>query len=156
MRSQAEVNLMENKCETGDVDGALKHIEQYEEKSTHPDYVLARDRWLNRMNLLKGKILCDRGEIEYAEQIAQNCLETAIQYKWLKYVGRAERLFGEVLIRKKAYDQAEDRIKSALERFKEVGNPKQLWITYTTLARLYETINRSDLEREQWQKASKL
>jgi class 3 adenylate cyclase/tetratricopeptide (TPR) repeat protein len=155
MRSNAEVNLMENKFETGDVDGAWMHIEQYEEKSTHPDYILLRDRWLSRMNLLKGKILCDRGEIESAEQIAQNCLEAAIQYKWLKYVGRAERLFGEVLIRKKAYDQAEDRLKSALERFKEVGNPKQLWITYTTLARLYETINRSDLEREQWQKAKK-
>ena len=156
MRSQAEVNLMENKFEKGDVDGAWKHIEQYEEKSTHPDYVLARDRWLNRMNLLKGKILCDRGEIETAEQIAHHCLGTAIQNKWLKYIGRAERLFGEVLTRNKAYEQAEHKLKSAIEKFEEIGNPKQLWITYTTLAELYRKLNRFDLEREQWQKAARI
>ena len=154
MRSQAEVNLMENKFEMGDFDEAWKHIEKYEKKSTHPDYVLYRDRWLNRMNLLKGKILCDRGEIDKAEQIAHYCLEIGIQNKWLKYVGRAERLFGEVLTRKKAIERAEDRLKSALEKFEEVGNPKQLWITHTAMAKLYEKMKRPDLERDQWQAAN--
>jgi tetratricopeptide (TPR) repeat protein len=154
MRSQAEVNLMENKYEMGDFDGAWNHIEKYEENIVHPDYALMRDRWLNRMNFLKGNILIDRGELGIAEQIACQCLETATQNKWLKHVGRAERLYGEVFIRKREYEQAEDKLKSALEKFEEVGNPKQLWITCIALARLYEIINRPDLEREQWQTAA--
>jgi hypothetical protein len=35
----------------------------------------------------------------------------------------------------------------------EVGNPKQIWLARTALARLYEKMSRSDLEREQWQAA---
>ena len=57
---------------------------------------------------------------------------------------------------KKAYSQAENKLKSAYNKFEEVGNPKQLWITNSTLAYLYEKMKRADLEREQWQIAKAL
>jgi hypothetical protein len=53
-----------------------------------------------------------------------------------------------------AYDQAESKLKVALPNLEKVGNPKQLWITHKALARLYEKMNRRDLEREQWQAAA--
>jgi hypothetical protein len=53
-----------------------------------------------------------------------------------------------------AYDQAESKLKAALPNLEKVGNPKQLWITHTALARLYEKMNRPDLEREHWQAAA--
>ena len=53
-----------------------------------------------------------------------------------------------------AYDLAEAKLREALSKLKEVGNPKQLWITHTALAGLYEKMNRPDLEREQWQTAA--
>jgi hypothetical protein len=44
----------------------------------------------------------------------------------------------------------------ALTKLEEVGNPKQLWLTHTALARLYDKMNRHDLEREQWQAAASI
>ena len=44
----------------------------------------------------------------------------------------------------------------ALAKLEGVGNPKQLWMTHTALAQLYEKMKRYDLEREQWQKAAKI
>jgi len=156
MEAQAEVNLMENEFEMGHLDDAWTHIKKYEEKATDPDYALYRDRWLNRMNLLKGNILIDKGELDVAEKVACDCLETANKHKWLKYIGRGERLLGEVSTEKEAYGIAESHLESAIVRFKEVENPKQIWKTYTAFARLYKKMNRPDLELEQWQKAAKI
>jgi hypothetical protein len=60
---------------------------------------------------------------------------------------------GEVLTKRGGHDAAEEKLKSALENLEKVGNPKQLWITHTSLAQLYEKMERTDLEREQWQAA---
>ncbi len=54
------------------------------------------------------------------------------------------------------WTKSEEKIMNALRQFDEIGNPKQIWITHTALADLYKRMNRSDLEREQWQKAAQL
>ena len=53
-----------------------------------------------------------------------------------------------------AHDAAEARLIDAITKLEEVGNPKQLWITHTALARLYEKMKRPDLQREQWNTAA--
>ena len=55
-----------------------------------------------------------------------------------------------------AYDKAEDNLRSAQELLETVGNPKQIWITLSHLAQLYEKINRHDLAREHRQAAAKV
>jgi hypothetical protein len=69
-------------------------------------------------------------------------------------VGKAERLFGQVLTKRGAYDLAEAKLGAALAKLEEVGNPKQLWITHAALAKFYEKMKRIDLRREQWQRAA--
>ncbi|KKL54526.1 hypothetical protein LCGC14_2264560, partial [marine sediment metagenome] len=153
MQAMAEVNLMENKFEMGQVDEAWEHLTRFEEVSAHPDYAWTRDRWLTRMNDLKGTILLDREDIDSAEELARQCLDAAAKRGWKKYVGKAERLLGRTFTTRGAFDQAEEHMQTALAKLEEVGNPKQRWITHMALARLYKKMNRPDLEREQWQAA---
>jgi tetratricopeptide (TPR) repeat protein len=153
MKSQAEVNLMENKFQMGKLNETWEHMTRFEKESAHPDYDLVRYRWSTRMKDLKGTILLGRGDLDGAEELAGHCIEAATKHEMKKYVGRAERLFGKIMTERGAYDQAEAKLKSALAKLEEVGNPKQLWMTNTALAQLYEKMKRTDLEREQWQMA---
>ncbi|MBT4512643.1 MAG: AAA family ATPase, partial [Chloroflexi bacterium] len=152
--AQTEVNLMENKFEMGKLDDAWEHINRLEEKSKHPDFDMGRFRWLIRLRVLKGNILIVKGDLDSAEKLAGICLEDANKRHFIKYIGRAERLFGEILTQRQAYDKAEERFKTALVKLTEFGNPKQLWITHTALAGLYQKMNRPDSERGQWQAAA--
>jgi tetratricopeptide (TPR) repeat protein len=154
MEAQAQVNLVENAFEMGQMDKAWEHIHRFEAVSVHSDYDDHRYKWTTRMKDLKGRSLLIRGDLEGAEQLAQECLGEAVKMGMKKYTGRAERLFGQILTSRGAHDLAETKLKSALANLEEVGNPKQLWITHTALARLYKQMNRPDLERQQWQAAA--
>jgi tetratricopeptide (TPR) repeat protein len=154
--AQTEVNLIENKFEMGKIDEAWEHINRFEVESSHPDYVLLPDRWLTRLKDLKGTILLGRGELDGAEELAEECLGISKKRGFLKYIARAERLFGKILTVRGRYDQAAIKLQSALTKLEDVRNPKQLWITHTALAQLYEKMKRFDLEREQWHAAASI
>jgi len=156
MEAQTEINLMEIKYATGKVNEAWEHLIRYEKVSSHPDYDYIRWRWSIRMKDLKGTIILKRRDLDGAEKLARECLDIATRDESRKYMGRAERLFGRILTERGAYDQAESKLKSALTNLEKVGNPKQLWLTHSALARLYEKMNRSDLEQEQWQAAASI
>jgi tetratricopeptide (TPR) repeat protein len=153
MQAHAEVNLMENEFEMGKVDEAWDHITRFEEASAHPNYDFERTHWTNRMKDLKGTILLSRGDLDGAEELAGQCLEENTKFGYKKNVGKAERLFGQILIKRGGVDLAETKLTQALAKLEEVENPKQLWITHSALARLYKKMNRPDLERAQWQAA---
>lgn len=154
VQAQTEVNLVENEFEMGKVNDAWEHITRFEEMIEHPDYALGRNRWMSRMQDLKGNILLRRGDLAGTEELARQCLDAASKYGWKKYIAKSERLAGLILTARGAYNKAETKLKASLEKLKEVGNPKQLWITHTTLATMYEKMKRPDLEREQWQAAA--
>jgi tetratricopeptide (TPR) repeat protein len=145
---------MENAFDLGNADEAFRQIVQFEDISAHPDYDFVRWRWAMRMKELKGRILMGRGDLEGAEKIARECLDGASQSLARKYVGKAQRLLGQVMTQRGAYGHAEAHLQSALQELERVGNPKQLWITRTALARLYQAMNRADREREHWQAAA--
>jgi len=156
MQAMAEINIMENKFAMGDVDEAWNHITRFEELSKHPTYDIHRIRWSTRMKDLKGNILLCRGDLDGAESLAKECVEAAKIRGIKKYIGKAERLIGRILTERGQYDQSEDKLRTALTLLEEVGNPKQIWMTLTSLAELYKRMNSSDLEQEQWQKAAKI
>jgi len=156
IRAMTEVNIIENEVEMGKIDEAWKHIIRLEGEVESPDYDFARDRWDARMKDLKGAILQKRGDLDGAEELAQQCLEVATKRQYKKYISRAERLFGRTLIERGAFDLAETKLMEALTKLVEVGNPKQLWITHSALAELYEKMNRHDLERKHWQEAASI
>ena len=156
MIAMAEINIMENKFAMGNIDEAWNHIIRFEEVSKHPNYDIHRIRWSTRMKDLKGNILLGRGDLSGAETVAKQCVEAAAKRGIKKYVGKAERLLGKILTEREQFDQAEAWLQDAIERLEEVGNPKQIWMTLDALAELYKKIKRSDLEREQWQKATQI
>jgi tetratricopeptide (TPR) repeat protein len=154
MRAHAEVNLMENTFAIGKKAGAWERLAKFEEICAHPDYDCSRVRWLTRMNDLKGTMLLEKGDLDGAEELAKGCLDIATKKRYRKYVGKAQRLLGQVLTARGAHDLAEAKLKSALVSLEEVGNPKQLRLTRTALARLYGKMSRPDLERTEWQAAA--
>ncbi len=156
MQAMTEVNLMENAFDMGKVDEAWQHLASFEQTSAHPDYGLRRDRWTLRMLDLKGRILLRQGDLDEAERIAQRCLDVGTIRQYKKYLGKSERLLGEIATEKGAYDLAEAKLRTALAKFKEVGNPKQLWITHSALARLHQKMGDAQEERNQWQAAAAL
>jgi tetratricopeptide (TPR) repeat protein len=153
IQAQTEVDLIQNMFETGKMEEAWDAIIRLEKAEADPDYVYFRDRWLLRLKLMKGSVLVDRGDLEGAKAIGQQCLALAKRRGYKKYEGRAVRLLGQTLTAEGAYDRAEEHLRAALTQLEEVGNPKQLWITHSAIARLYSKMNRPDLEREQWQAA---
>jgi len=152
-RAMAEVNIMENRYEMGDIDEAWNHILQFEEISGHTNYDIQRIRWSTRMKNLKGNILLKRGDLDSAELIANQCIEAAKKRGIKKYIGKAIRLKGKISIERGSYDQSENRLRTALTLLEEVGNPKQIWTTLADLANLYKRMNRPDLQRELSQRA---
>jgi class 3 adenylate cyclase/tetratricopeptide (TPR) repeat protein len=153
MQAQSEVCLMEYEFEKGNVDDAWEHMMQFEKESTHADYDLVRERWETRMKDLKGMMLLSRGDLESAEEVAREYLDTSMKRGFKKNIGKAERLFGQILTMRGAHDLAEAKLLAGLAKLEEVGNPKQIWMTHVALARLYEKMGRPDLERERWQAA---
>jgi class 3 adenylate cyclase/tetratricopeptide (TPR) repeat protein len=156
MQAQSEVCLMENKLESGKVDDAWEHMMRFEKESAHSDYDIVRDVWETRMKDLKASILLSRGNLEGAEELAREYLDTSTKREFKKKLGRAERLFGKILTSRGAHDLAEAKLMDGLAKLEEVGNPKQIWITHAALARLYEKMKRPDLERERWQAAASI
>lgn len=156
MQAMAEINIMENTFEMGDVDEAWNHITRFEEVSNHPNYDIQRIRWSTRMRDLKGNILLGRGDLDGAESLAKQCVEAATKRGIRKYIGKAERLLGRIFTEREQYGQSEEKLRYALSILEDVGNPKQIWMTHTALAELSKRTNRTDLEREQWQRAAQI
>ena len=150
MQAQTEVNLMENRFEMGRVDEAWDHISRFEAQSGGANYDYIRVRWETRMKDLKGSVLLRRGDLDGAEELARQNLEKSTARGHKKNIAKAERLWGQILSQRNAYDLAEAKLKAALSKLKEIRNPKQIWITHVALARMFVKMKRSDLEREQW------
>jgi class 3 adenylate cyclase/tetratricopeptide (TPR) repeat protein len=154
MQAQTEVNLMENEFEMGRIDEAWDHILRFEAQSAAANYDYIRVRWQTRMKDLKGSILLCRGDLDGAEEIARQNFEKSTARGYKKNFAKAERLWGQILSQRSAYDVAEAKLKAALSKLREIGNPKQIWMTQMALARMYAKMKRPDLEREQWQAAA--
>ncbi|MBI5016154.1 MAG: AAA family ATPase [Deltaproteobacteria bacterium] len=154
LHAMAEVNLMENRAEMGQLDEAWQHIARFQQASADPAYDLVRHRWSARMNHVKASILLARGDLDSVQALARQGLDVAERWAMKKYIGKAERLLGQVMTERRAYDAAQPYLHTALEKLEQVGNPKQLWITHTALAKLFRALGRPDREREHWQAAA--
>jgi tetratricopeptide (TPR) repeat protein len=154
MQAQTEVNLIENEFEMGRIDEAWEHILRFEAQSTNANYDYIRVRWETRMKDVKAAILMHRGDLDGAEALARENLERSTAKGFKKNTAKAERLWGQALCWRGAFDRSEAKLKTALAGLIEIGNPKQVWMTRVALARLYSRMKRPDLEREQWQAAA--
>ncbi|MGA2108696.1 MAG: hypothetical protein ABSH25_13750, partial [Syntrophorhabdales bacterium] len=154
--AQANVNLMENLFDLGNTEEVWDRIESFEEESKSPDYDRSRDRWEARMDFLAALILLQRDNIDEAEARITKHLEIARREHTKKIEGRFLRLLGEVQLKRHEPLNAVASISEAVRILREVGNPRQLWQAYASLASLYGKLGRVSEATEQWGSAAEV
>jgi len=148
--AQANVNLMENLFDRGKTEEVWDRIKSFEEESKSPDYNRTRDRWEARMDFLTSLILLQRENVDEAlAKIAKN-LGISKREHTKKIEGRFMRLLGEVQMKSNEFASAISSMKEAILILKEVGNPRQLWEAFASLASAYDKLGRESEAREQW------
>jgi class 3 adenylate cyclase/tetratricopeptide (TPR) repeat protein len=154
--AQANVNLMENLFDQGKKEEVWNRIKPFEEESKSPDYYRSRDRWEARLDCLATLILLQRENVDEAwAKIAKN-LEISRREHTKKIEGRFLRLLGEVQMKRNEFDHAISSVGEAILILKEVGNPRQLWQAYASLASAYDKLGRESEAREQWGAAAEV
>jgi tetratricopeptide (TPR) repeat protein len=123
--AQANVNLMENLFDQGQIDAAWDRLKALEEESNSEDFARSRDRWVARKDILASEILLKRNEVSDAESIVQRNLEIAKREHLKKYEGRFLRLLGEIQLRRKEIENAISNFNEAILILREVGNRRQ-------------------------------
>jgi class 3 adenylate cyclase/tetratricopeptide (TPR) repeat protein len=152
--AQANVNLMENLFDQGNMEAAWDRLTSFEEESKTPDYFRARDRWETRLDFLASLILLQRGNIDQAENRIAKDLEMSRREHAKKIEGRFLRLLGEVQMKRNESDNAIRSLSEAILILKEVGNPRQLWEAHASLASVYDKLRHGSEAREEWGSAA--
>jgi class 3 adenylate cyclase/tetratricopeptide (TPR) repeat protein len=154
--AQANVNLMENLFDQGKVDEAWDRMNSFWQESRSKDYDLFRQRWESRMSYLAAQILLFRNEFTKADDHIQKGIKTTRSLDFKKRTGGFLRLFGELQIKRGEPENAITPLGEAISTLEEVGNPRQRWQAYASLASAYNKLGRLSEEREQWNIAARV
>ncbi|MFC1833766.1 adenylate/guanylate cyclase domain-containing protein [Thermodesulfobacteriota bacterium] len=156
IRAQANVNLMENLFDQGNMDEAMSMLESFKEESASKVYNLMRHQWESRMNYLLAQILLHRCDLDNASAIIEDNLPKVRKTHSKKREGGFLRLLGELHLRRGDSDSAISAVNEAILILKEVGNPRQLWQAHGSLGSVFDSLGRSAEAREQWGAAAEL
>jgi tetratricopeptide (TPR) repeat protein len=154
--AQANVNLMENLFDQGNMEEVWNRIKSFEEESKSPGYNRSRDRWEARLDSLASLIFLQREKVDEAGARIIKNLEISRREHTKKIEGRFLRLLGEVQMKRNEFDHAISSINEAILILKEVGNPRQLWEAHASLASVYDKLRRESEAIEQWGAAVEL
>jgi len=154
--ANANVNLMENLFDQGKMGEAWDRIKSFEEESKSPGYNRSRDRWESRLHCLASLILLQLDKVDEAEARIIKNLEISRREHTKKIEGRFLRLFGEIQMKRNESDNAILSLNEAILILKEVGNPRQLWQAYASMASAYHNLRRESEAREQWGAAAEV
>jgi len=154
--SNARLNLGDNLLALGRLDEAEEHYQEVEQVARKPRPLDFNMLWRYSQHLFHsyGELWLVRGNLDKARAYADECLALAEKSKSGKNIVKGRRLRGQAFLAQGMLTKAEQELSIALEIARQVGNPTQLWITHTSLARLYEKMTRQDLKQEQWRAAA--
>jgi tetratricopeptide (TPR) repeat protein len=148
--AQASINLMENLFDQDMPDEAWHRLKSFEKESKGSDYVRAQDQRGSRMSYLAAQILVSRKDLSQAEMLIRKNLKKAREDHAKKREGGFLRLLGEVQFSQDEIDNALNSLKEAIRILEEVGNPRQLWQAYASLASGLAKHKRTGDAREHW------
>jgi len=154
--AQTSVNLMENLFDRGEVELAWERMESFKKESDSKDFDLLRHRWVSRMSYLAAQILLQRGDLDRAERVTQQGIETARLRKTKKRQGSFLRLLGEIQMKRGAAENAITNLGKAIDILRKVGNPRQLWQAHASFAPVFKQLSRHSEENEQWGLAAEI
>jgi class 3 adenylate cyclase/tetratricopeptide (TPR) repeat protein len=111
--------------------GEARHIVQHPPASRWMTWRYATHCWVSL-----GELALVRGDLAQAGSFAEQSLEIAVPTRSRKYESRAWRLRGEIAAARRAWDDAEDCLRRALQIAQEIGHPRETWRTHVALGRL--------------------
>jgi tetratricopeptide (TPR) repeat protein len=141
---------MENLFGQGKTEEAWDRIKSFKEESKSSDHYRSRDRWEARLDFLASLIFLQSENVDEAEVRIIKNLEISRREHTEKIEGRFLRLLGEVQIKRNEFDNAISSIREAILILRDVGNPRQLWEAYASLASAYDKQGHPSEAREQW------
>ncbi len=156
MVAQANVNLMENLFDLGEINEAWNGVEYLREEAESEVYDMLRHQWESRMNYLQARIFLSQNDLDRAEKFIRENLVSTQTRNTKKREGGFTRLLGEVHMRRGQSDAAFENLNNAIDILKEVGNPRQLWQAHNSLAMAFDQLGRSSEAREQWGAAAEV
>lgn len=154
--SNARLNLGDNFLALGRLDEAgeqFQHVEQIVRNPRPQDHFML---WRYSQHLFHsyGELWFIRGDLDKAMDYADECVTLAQQSNSLKNIVKGRRLKGQVFLAQGMLAAAEQEFSRALKVALQVGNPTQLWMTYSALARMNEGMKRQELEQDNWKAAA--
>ncbi len=156
MFAQSRINLMENFFDQGHLDDAWNGIQSFKAETKGEDFNWFRHQWESRMNYLAAQILLIRNDTAGADAIIQENLKLVKEKLLKKRQGCFLRLTGELLVRRNEFKNAIHYLRESIDILEEVGNPRQLWQAYSSLASAFNNVGRSSEARENWGLAAKI
>jgi tetratricopeptide (TPR) repeat protein len=97
-----------------------------------------------------------RGDAERALGYADECLTLAEDSNSQKNIVKGRRLRGQALMAQDKLEEAERELFIALEVAQRVGNPTQLWQSYTALGELHARKEGFDDAQKSYQEATEV
>jgi tetratricopeptide (TPR) repeat protein len=147
--ANAELNLGDIALLQGDLALAREYLEGVHGLVKHPA-TSEWMRWRYSIHLFAslGELALARGDRDEARRHADECLERATRTRSRKYVVKGWRLRGEIARARRMWDDADRALREALAVAEFIGNPTQLWLTYTALATLQFQRSAPDAARQ--------
>lgn len=146
IESNARLNFGDSLRALGRLDEAEKYYAMVEHvvRNATPREKFAV--WLYSQHLCHsyGELWLERGDYDKALSYADECIQRAESTNRPKNVVKGRRLRGQALAEKGKLAEAEKEIETALAIANEIGNPPQLWKTYTALGDLRKAQGRAE------------
>jgi tetratricopeptide (TPR) repeat protein len=156
MLAQSRINLLENYFDQGNLDAAWNGIQAFRAEAKSDDFKRFRHQWESRMNYLATQILLSRNDTPQADAIIQENLKLVKDKLLKKRRGCFLRLAGELLLKQNDSENALSYLRESVHLLEEVGNPRQLWQAYASLASAFHNAGRSGEASENWGRAADL
>ena len=152
--AQANVNVMENLFDMGKVNDAWRRLKAFKKEAQSKDFAMNRFVWELRMFYLEVLILLHQNKVGEAKTLTISNLQKARNLGMKKREGCFLRLLGEVQMKRNKFDGAIQNMSEAISILKEVGNPRKIWETHTSLASALERTGRLSEAQDQLGMAS--
>ena len=131
----AELNLGDIFLARGDLELAREMFERVDRFARDPTTsAWMRFRYSIRLASSQGELALARGDLEAAERHARRCLELATRTNARKNLVKAWRLAGQTACAAGRWEEAGRALDQARTVAEAIGNPPQLWRTYSALA----------------------
>ena len=108
------------------------------------------------MNYLAAQILLFRNDTARADTIIQENFKLTKDKLLKKRQGCFLRLAGELLLKQNEFENALNYLRESVHILEEVGNPRQLWQAYASLASAFNKAGRTGEASENWGLAADL